>query len=137
MIRKTTLITISAIVLLACGGGSIAEPNNAEQIKAKIAEVANDVQVLIGEASCTTDEQCKAISMGNKACGGPSFYLPYSTASIDTDALGKLAIEHRELSRQYNQLLGMMSDCAFLTEPAVACVSQRCEIKQSTQSLVQ
>ena len=127
MIKKTGSIIILTIVLLACGGGSIADPNDPEQLKSKISELANEVQILIGEAKCTDNNQCSAIAMGNKACGGPSFYLPYSTLNTDTNALEQLAKEHRDLSSQYNKVTGMMSDCAFVTAPPVACVNERCE----------
>ena len=127
MIKNTGSVAILTIALLACGGGSIADPNNPEQIKAKISELANDIQLMIGEAKCTDNEQCATIAMGNKACGGPSFYLPYSIVNMDISALEKLAKEHRDLSSQYNKTTGMMSDCSFVTAPPVACINERCE----------
>jgi hypothetical protein len=128
--KHAYLVSLVTILLFACGGGSIADPRDAEQVKARIAELADEIQQVIGVAACSQDDQCASVAMGNKACGGPQFYLAYSTVDTDVNRLTSLAAEHRNASKQYNQLLGLISDCAFVMEPPVACMDNKCQIKK-------
>ena len=123
-------VSLLSILLFACGSGSYADSGNPDELKQKISLLANEIHLLIGQASCTSDDQCAAVAMGNKSCGGPAFYLPYSKLNTDTKNVLSLAKEHRELSQKYNHLLGLMSDCAMVTEPPVACTNDKCQIQQ-------
>lgn len=66
------------------------------------------------------------MAIGANPCGGPSAHLAYSTISGDQAAIDALAREHRALSAQLNELLGLSSDCSLVVAPPLACRQGRC-----------
>ena len=97
------------------------------QLKIRINELSNLIHAEIGDASCTNNDQCKALAMGNKACGGPQHYLAYSIKNTDVDKLLKLSEKHQQLSQKLNQLMGTVSDCAVVPKPVFVCLNNRCQ----------
>ena len=97
------------------------------QLKIRINELAKLIHAEIGDANCTNNDQCKALAMGNKACGGPQHYLAYSTQNTDVNKLLKLSEQHQQLSQKLNQLTGALSDCAVVPKPVFVCLNNRCQ----------
>lgn len=95
-------------------------------LKQEIQQELDAIKALIGTAHCDTQNQCDAIAIGHKACGGPQAYLTYSTREIDVKQLVELATKHRALNQRYNQLTGMMSDCMLVSKPVVTCQQTIC-----------
>ncbi|MDH5544027.1 MAG: hypothetical protein OEZ43_00450 [Gammaproteobacteria bacterium] len=110
-------------ILLPAYAGS----DTGNELKQEMHTSKIQIEKIIGDAICQTDEQCKSVAMGNKACGGPAFYLTYSQLNTDEKKLTSLAQHHQELARQYNQITGMMSDCMVVMPPPLKCVEQRCQ----------
>jgi len=109
---------LSAIALaLACGAPVHAADDPAAAARAP----ATAVLTLVGDAACDDDSQCKTLAMGAKACGGPEYYLAWSTKRTDAVALRQAT--ERELTAQRNMLAGprMNSNCVFVTDPGAYC----------------
>jgi hypothetical protein len=87
------------------------------------------LQALIGAASCTEDTQCKTIGWGAKACGGPDRIVAYSTQNTDTATLEALAKKQAEPAGGGQQQFP--SDCAYVVDPGAHCVAQRCVLRNS------
>ena len=100
----------------------------ADQLRTELTQLKIDIDSTIGLASCTNSKQCGAIAIGHKACGGPSGYLPYSTADTDTTKLFELSTQHQQSNKTLNQLTGMMSDCSVVSAPIVSCIENRCQV---------
>lgn len=81
---------------------------------------------IVADKSCDNDIQCKIIAVGDRACGGPSSYLVYSTRSADEAQVKQLAEQITTLERAYNMQNQMMSICQHLIEPATQCVENKC-----------
>ena len=79
------------------------------------------IQQLIGEAACTTDADCRTIAVGDKACGGPESYLAWSARQTDPQRLTAAAERYTSERKAQNQQSGMVSNCAFLTDPGARC----------------
>jgi len=78
------------------------------------------ITALIGDAACDNDSQCKTIAIGAKACGGPEYYLAWSTKRTDAAALreaakGDLAPPRKGVNR------GGQSNCVFVVDPGAYC----------------
>ena len=98
-----------------------------KQLETRIHALSNLIHTEIAKAECTNKKQCKALAMGNKACGGPQHYLPYSIQNTDVNKLVKLSEKHQQLSQKLNQLKGVLSDCAVIPKPVFVCLNNRCQ----------
>src|SRR5690349_4713970 len=77
-------------------------------------EPARALVALIGDAACDDDSQCRTIAMGAKACGGPAYYLAWSTKRTDAAALQQAARSGLTAHRNLNDDPGMRSDCMIV-----------------------
>jgi len=93
----------------ASGGGSGAEPT------------LTQVHRLIGDAACKTNEDCRTIAVGAKACGGPDAYLAWSARHTDARELAAAATRYAELRRLQNEQSARMSNCVFVSDPGARC----------------
>src|ERR1700751_2827805 len=71
------------------------------------------IVALIADGACDSDSQCKTIAIGAKACGGPEYYLAWSTKRTEAAALreaakGDLAPPRSRVNR------GGQSNCVFV-----------------------
>jgi len=84
-------------------------------------DATSAITTLIGDAACDTDSQCRTIAMGAKACGGPEYYLAWSTKRTDAAALAQAA--QRDLASPRNPNAGPRgySTCVFVTDPGAWC----------------
>jgi len=87
---------------------------------------------LIGDAACTSDQQCRTLGWGAKACGGPERWVAWSTARTDGAALERLAKRHADAQRVAQERSGMMSNCMYVADPGARCVAQRCTLQDGT-----
>ena len=85
-------------------------------------ELRAQIERAIGSAACREDSQCRALALGSKPCGGPEGHLAWSTAGTDALALEALATRYKQAREARNQRLGLMSDCALVSPPALRCV---------------
>ena len=99
----------------------------AESLRTELESLSTEINNIIGTASCSNSKQCGALPMGQKACGGPMTYIPYSTENTDTTKLIELSDQHQQKNKELNQLTGMMSDCMMVMPPAFICRDNRCQ----------
>lgn len=78
-------------------------------------------RALIGDAACDDDSQCRTIPVGTKACGGPEYYLAWSTKRTDAAALNAALQEDSAAQRLHIDRRGMRSDCRVVTDPGAYC----------------
>lgn len=94
------------------------ETMSEEQFKA----LGLELRRMVGTPTASSPDQCRVVAMGHKPCGGPERYLMYSTQVLNGDKeaefLKKLQ-RYNQLSKQFSDNAGMVSDCQMLPEPAV------------------
>lgn len=79
------------------------------------------LQQMIAAEPCNTPENWRIIPVGNKACGGPSTYLPYSL-NMDVDLFTQRVDDFTNMQSSYNRQWGITSDCALEPQPkAIVC----------------
>ncbi len=88
-------------------------------------------------AACTSDQQCKAVALGAKPCGGPEAYMAYSTAQSSPDKVKALAERYRKEREQENKASGLASDCSFLMDPGAQCRAGQCQLGGANGALVE
>ncbi|RUO35243.1 hypothetical protein [Aliidiomarina sanyensis] len=91
-----------------------------EQDSAVMQQLLRQMRMQLGTASADHPEQCKLLPIGEKPCGGPERFLLYSEQGVRDEAqLIKLAEQYTDLSREFNRIHQMVSDCQVLVQPAV------------------
>lgn len=81
------------------------------------------VRSLVGTAACSSDEQCRTLPFGAKACGGPQSYLAWSILNTDQAALKAAAEKYAAQRREEIRASGLMSDCALVADPGAYCAA--------------
>lgn len=102
------------------------QPATDEDDREQLAELGAEARALIGEPSCTSVAQCRAVPLGAKPCGGPWSYVVYSTESTDAAALADVVARYNALEARLNRREGRVSDCQFVSRPLLDCVDGRC-----------
>jgi hypothetical protein len=100
------------VMWLVVAGGITANTSAAQS------QPTQTVVALIGDAACDDDSQCNTIPVGEKACGGPEYYLAWSTKRTDAAALRAAAATPtaRPIVNPRAQ-----STCIVVTDPGAFC----------------
>jgi len=117
--------TLAAVVASAGAGPPSAKADAAAPAAgASAAERARawaDVQALVADATCRSDDQCHVIGVGARACGGPARYIAWSSRVTDGAALEAAAHRQAELDRAAQRAERRVSDCRALPVPLAQC----------------
>ena len=141
-ISRLFLVTVTSL-LIACSTAAEDKDstiqNESEKITAEIKAKNAELEALIGDASCNTSQQCQSLAVGHKPCGGPSYFLPYSTKGLKQDEISHLealARESSELSKRWNELNPRLSNCMLEQPPVLVCLDNRCQTANSTHPVM-
>lgn len=93
---------------------------------AESATLFAEIKAMVGTAAASEPAQCKKVGFGHKPCGGPAYYLIYSTQGLDETLLLQKVSRYNQLMQAEQQRLGLVSDCAVVPEPGVALVGGFC-----------
>lgn len=93
------------------------------------------IRELIGNAACSDSSQCHSLAVGARPCGGPEYYLAWSSAATGGDQLHALAERYKAERQAGNAASGRVSDCRYAMDPGAVCTAGRCQLR--TGPLVQ
>jgi hypothetical protein len=96
------------------------------ETNARLARLDAQIVVAIGEARADDVASCRAITYGEKACGGPSRARVYSEADGDPERVRRLAEEYTRVERDANVRFGRGSDCMYVMAPTPVLQGGRC-----------
>lgn len=111
-------------LLLGCTGGQPRERPAGDSLTTS--DLRHNITTQIGDAPCGSASVCRAIAVGEKACGGPQQYLVYSASATDSARLARQVARYNEAERNRNRAEGRISDCSLVVKPQVSCISGRC-----------
>lgn len=80
-----------------------------------------ELQRLIGDARCRSDNECRTIAIGTQACGGPAAFLAWSTRQTSAQALRKAAARYTRAQGAPALRDGNASTCRVLRDPGARC----------------
>ncbi|HEX9952207.1 MAG TPA: hypothetical protein VGB53_10590 [Rubricoccaceae bacterium] len=115
----------AAVLLSGCSFGS-AEYTQADYEREADA-ARRDLEAAIGEARASDAGSCRMLSLGDRPCGGPAYFLPYSVTDSDTVQVATLAGRIAEIDRRANLALGLVSTCELRMPPPVELRDGRCQ----------
>jgi len=113
-------------LLVSCGGDDSGTSD--KKLESDIAYVSGKIDELTTDLTCDTNEQCLYIEYGHKPCGGPAGFRIYSSKNTDVILINEYADDYFQLTMEYNERHGLVSDCSVEMPPAVHC---EIECKQS------
>lgn len=87
---------------------------------ARLAELDNQIRTMVGIARADSFDQCRLTAVGKRACGGPEYYIAYSTKVTDEKALQKLVNEYTQLRNEHINATQEMSTCEVIPEPQLS-----------------
>ena len=136
MNMRISLISLSLSLCLSAFSVQAAEPVKATAKKAneKPSAELDAVKKAIGKPVCDSNDQCKTVAMGGKACGGPEFFLAWSSKVETAAKVPELASRHRVARENQIAANGEMSDCKMVTDPGAQCIAKKCELKPAPKA---
>ena len=93
------------------------EPAAAAMRNARIAALDNQIRTMAGIPRADSLDQCRLAEVGKRACGGPEYYIAYSTQVTDEQAMQKLITEYTQLRVEHIQATQEMSTCEVIPRP--------------------
>lgn len=109
-----------------------AAPKQVVDTRAKLAELDQQIRSMVGMAYADTLAQCRLAEVGHRPCGGPEYYMAYSTTTVDTKVLAELIREHRELQISYQEEHGLVGTCEVIPRPQLSLYQGRCVAQQTS-----
>lgn len=101
-------------------------PGTKEADWAAIERLESQAKAIAKTNGCAASSECKAAPVGNRACGGPRYYIPYCAKTTDSAALYSKLAEVAKAENDYNRKYQLVSTCEFRMPPAVEVVAGSC-----------
>ena len=96
------------------------------------AQLVGAIRLEVGDAPCDTDQQCKTLAVGEKDCGGPEYWMAWSTIRGNAKVLEARSAELKLFQRRRNEASGARSNCRYMPDPGAICQVKRCVLNTSS-----
>jgi hypothetical protein len=140
MMNSTGMLFGAALIVSACvqppPNGSVpgdstpppasAQPGTQEADWAAILRLEDQAKAIAKTSSCSSVSECRTAPVGNRACGGPRYYIAYCSAATDSVALFRKLDEVARAEDAYNRKYQLASTCEFRMPPPLALSGGEC-----------
>ena len=94
----------------------------------ELANLKKEIDELSAQVTCTNAADWKFIALGDKACGGPTGYVAYSTKIDETAFLKKINF-YTDKQKAFNIKWSIISDCSLILPPkSIDCVNGKSKL---------
>lgn len=124
-----TFARLAGLALLLASSACRSDAPQAPSTATGSAPLLARIEAERGGAACDTDDQCRTIGVGHKACGGPERYLAWSSKNNDGTRLRALVAEHAAARQAEDTKKGMMSTCSVVPDPGATCAAGQCVLR--------
>lgn len=97
---------------------------------AAIVRLEDKAKSIARATGCANVSQCRTAPVGNRACGGPRYYIPYCSTTTDSGALFEKLREVAEAEDAYNRKYQLGSTCEFRMPSPLAVSGGECRLAQ-------
>ena len=108
------------------GGGKIVFTGDQQKDWGQILALEDQAKALVKTDGCASGDQCRTAPVGNRACGGPRYYLVYCSRTTDSAALFAKLKAVADAENEFNRRYNVVSTCEFRMPPKVALVGASC-----------
>jgi hypothetical protein len=136
VVRTAMLAMTIALAVGACGRGGDPDPaaqpgvgfttGDQDADWAAIERLEGEARGIARTSGCEGAEQCATAPVGNRACGGPRYYLVYCSPTTDSAALSEKLLEIVRAEDEYNRRYEVVSTCEFRMPPDIAFSGGEC-----------
>ena len=129
--RLTLLLALTFAACASPAPDGVARPFDSEASYQSQREAAlRALDVAIGRPAAGDAGACRAVAVGEKACGGPAAFALYSLATADPSLVEMAASRVAALDRRAIAQFGLASTCDVVEPPPLAvrdglCVADR------------
>lgn|SRR5690606_28463959 len=117
-----------SIVVGLLGTAGLAGCNSGcEELETELRLAKEQARELAVATGCSAVEQCDALPMGVRACGGPEQYVVFCRDTTDVAALESKLVAIDRSQYSFNQGCRIFSDCMLVPRPDLVLVDGRCE----------
>ena len=127
MTRSNGILIVAVLLIAACmqppangtGVGDSASPHPGPQPGsqqadwAAIVRLEDQAKAIAKTSGCSSVSKCRTAPVGNRACGGPRYYIAYCATSTDSVALSRKLEEVVAAENAYNRKYQIVSTCEF------------------------
>lgn len=105
-----------------------------EEKTAALRDLDMNIRELVGVPYADNLSQCRLLAVGSRPCGGPQYYMAYSTKNTDPDVIQPLVNSYSELQSWFHQEHQMMGTCEVIPEPNLTVSNGIC-VAQPTETM--
>jgi len=119
----------------SCIGGDIDKSTEKTLFKQEASSLSKESSSVYHEMTeistnryCESNSDCAVLPVGERACGGPSNYVVYST-QVGEESIAQLRLlaeRSKQLAKQMNQKSQLMGICQVLPAVSVHCLKNEC-----------
>ena len=128
MVRSSTFkklfITTTVLASIALSGCETTTSGSSARVD--LGDLNDQLNDIVSNNSCTASFQCKVLEVGERACGGPSRYVVYSTLNNTQEQAEQLAERITAAEKSSDQAL-TVNDCSPVLPVQSLCISQQCQ----------
>ena len=117
------LVTTACFMIIS---GCVSTTDSTTTGSASLDKSNSALNELVQDTSCTASFQCKVLEVGQRACGGPSRYVVYSTLNTEQEKAEQLAQQINVLEADNNKNKGL-TDCLPVLPVQALCINQTCQ----------
>ena len=107
-------------------GGAISGTQESDW--AAIVRLEDQAKTIAKTAGCSSVAQCRTAPVGNRACGGPRYYIAYCSTSTDSAALFRKLDEVAAAEREFNRKYQIGSTCEYRMPAPLTLSSGQCRM---------
>ena len=124
---------LAVLLLLGCTACAQGGPARNGASPAPVAKTEGTtlpaIRQLIGAAACSDSSQCHSLPVGARGCGGPEYYLAWSSSQTPGEQLRTLAERYKAEREAQNAARGGVSDCRYAVDPGAVCNAGACQLR--------
>jgi len=121
------LLIVSAFAISACGQLPLNGSGSRESDWAAIVRLEDQAKAIAKTSGCSSVSECRTAPVGNRACGGPRYYIAYCAATTDSVALFRKLDEVASAENAYNRKYQLVSTCEFRMPPPLTLSGGECQ----------
>lgn len=95
---------------------------------AAIVRLEDQAKAIAKTTGCSSVAACRTAPVGNRACGGPRYYIAYCSATTDSVALFRKLDEVAAAENAYNRKYQLASTCEFRMPAPLALAGGECRM---------
>ncbi|MEJ5992931.1 hypothetical protein WG904_00780 [Pedobacter sp. Du54] len=121
MMKPFLVLPILLLLCLAACEKGVFSSSKQKDLE-ELANLKKDIDEWSSKVECTNAADWKFTPLGDKACGGPTGYVAYSTKIDEAEFLKKVK-DYTDKQKAFNLKWDMVSDCMFMVPPkSIECV---------------